>query len=74
VLCLHGAADPVSPLADARERYAQAPRAELVSITGGVHDVLNDATHRTVAATIVLFLERLRLGAELPPIAVSEKL
>ena len=74
VLCLHGAADPVSPLADARERYAQAPRAELVSITGGVHDVLNDATHRTVAATVVLFLERLRLGAELPPIAVSEKL
>jgi alpha-beta hydrolase superfamily lysophospholipase len=74
VLCLHGTADPVSPLADARERYAQAPRAELVSIAGGVHDVLNDATHRTVAATIVLFLERLRLGAELPPIAISEKL
>jgi len=74
VLALHGAADPVSPLTDARERYAQAPRAELVSITGGVHDVLNDVTHRTVAATIVLFLERLRLGADLPPIAISEKL
>ena len=74
VLCLHGAADPVSPLADARERYAKAPRAELVSIAGGVHDVLNDATHRTVAATIVLFLERLRLGSELPSIAVSENL
>ena len=74
VLGLHGAADPVSPLADARERYAQAPRAELVSIAGGVHDVLNDVTHRTVAATIVLFLERLRLGADLPPIAISEKL
>jgi len=73
-LGLHGAADPVSPLADARQRYAQAPQAELVSIAGGVHDVLNDVTHRTVAATIVLFLERLRLGAELPPIAVSEKL
>ena len=74
VLALHGAADPVSALTDARERYAQASRAELVSIAGGVHDVLNDATHRTVAATIVLFLERLRLGAELPPIAISEKL
>jgi alpha-beta hydrolase superfamily lysophospholipase len=74
VLCLHGAADPVSPLADARERYAQPPRAELVSIAGGVHDVLNDVTHRTVAATIILFLERLRLGAELPSIAISEKL
>jgi alpha-beta hydrolase superfamily lysophospholipase len=74
VLALHGGDDPVSPLACARERYAQAPRAELVSISGGVHDVLNDVTHRTVAATIVLFLERLRLGADLPPIAISEKL
>jgi pimeloyl-ACP methyl ester carboxylesterase len=74
VLGLHGTADSVSPLDAARERYRQAPRAELVSIAGGVHDVLNDVTHRTVAATIVLFLERLRLGAELPPIAVSEKL
>jgi alpha-beta hydrolase superfamily lysophospholipase len=74
VLGLHGTADPVSPLDAARERYRQAPRAELVSIAGGVHDVLNDVTHRTVAATIMLFLERLRLGAELPPIAVSEKL
>ena len=74
VLGLHGTADPVSPLDAARERYRQAPRAELISIAGGVHDVLNDVTHRTVAATIVLFLERLRLGAELAPIAVSEKL
>jgi len=74
VLGLHGTADPVSPLDAARERYRQAPRAELISIAGGVHDVLNDVTHRTVAATIVLFLERLRLGPELAPIAVSEKL
>jgi hypothetical protein len=73
VLGLHGTADPVSPLDAARERYRQASRAELVSIAGGVHDVLNDVTHRTVAATIVEFLERLRLGPELPPIAVSEK-
>ncbi|MGW9129956.1 hypothetical protein [Streptomyces sp. NPDC055681] len=27
---------------------------------GGVHDVLNDASHRTAAATVVLWLERLR--------------
>jgi alpha-beta hydrolase superfamily lysophospholipase len=74
VLGLHGTADPVSPLDAARDRYRQAPRAELISIAGGVHDVLNDVTHRTVAATIVEFLERLRLGAELAPIAVSEKL
>jgi hypothetical protein len=37
-------------------------------VEGGRHDVLNDATHRCVAATIVLFLESLRLGPELPEI------
>jgi alpha-beta hydrolase superfamily lysophospholipase len=74
VLGLHGAADAVSPLAADRERYAAAPRAELVSIAGGRHDALNDITHRTAAATVILFLERLRLGAELPPITVREEL
>jgi pimeloyl-ACP methyl ester carboxylesterase len=74
ILGLHGADDPVSPLPVARARYAAAAAAELVSITGGRHDVLNDVAHRTVAATIVLFLERLRLGAELPPIAVRERI
>jgi len=74
VLGLHGAGDQVSPLAAARARYAAAPRAELVSITGGRHDALNDATHRTAAATVVMFLERLRLGTDLSLIAVSEQL
>jgi pimeloyl-ACP methyl ester carboxylesterase len=74
VLGIHGAADPVSPLAAAREKYAAAPHAELVSITGGRHDAFNDITHRTAAAVIVLFLERLRNGAGLAPIAVSEPL
>jgi pimeloyl-ACP methyl ester carboxylesterase len=73
ILAIHGAADQVSPLARARARYAAAPSAELVAITGGRHDALNDQTHRTVAATIVLFLERLRLGQDLPPIAVSDR-
>jgi pimeloyl-ACP methyl ester carboxylesterase len=80
VLGLHGAADPVSALAAAREKYAAAPQAELVSLAGGRHDAFNDITHRTAAATIVLFLERLRLAAgsaadaELAPIAVLEEL
>src|SRR5580704_16996794 len=74
VLGLHGAADPVSALAAAREKYAAAPHAELVSITDGRHDAFNDITHRTAAAVIVLFLERLRNGAGLAPIAVSEPL
>lgn len=74
VLGIHGAADPISPLSDARERYQRAPAAQLVSIADGRHDALNDLTHRTVAATIVLFLERLRLGRDLPAIATSEQL
>ncbi|MCK9896495.1 alpha/beta hydrolase [Frankia sp. AgB32] len=69
ILGLHGSADLVSPLRPVRARYAAAPRAELVTVDGGRHDALNDATHRTAAAVIVLFLERLRLGAELPTLA-----
>jgi pimeloyl-ACP methyl ester carboxylesterase len=74
VLGLHGADDPVSPLSAVRARYAAAPNAELISVTGTTHDALSNATHRTMAATIVLFLERLRLGAGLPPIANREEL
>ena len=74
VLGLHGADDPVSPLSAVRDKYAAAPRAEFFSVAGTTHDALNNATHRTVAATVVLFLERLRLGADLPSIAVRESL
>jgi alpha-beta hydrolase superfamily lysophospholipase len=74
VLGLHGAADPVSALTAARAKYTAAPHAELVSIADGRHDAFNDITHRTAAATIVLFLERLRNGADLAPIAVTEPL
>lgn len=62
VLGLHGTADELSPLREIRERFAAAPTAELISIVDGRHDALNDATHRTAAAMVVLFLERLRLG------------
>jgi alpha-beta hydrolase superfamily lysophospholipase len=62
-LAVHGDSDPVSPLP--ATRYPVAP----VVVVGGRHDVLNDVTHRSVAATIVLFLERLRLGAARPEIA-----
>ncbi len=74
VLGLHGAIDPVSLLSAARKQYATAPQAELVSITDGRHDAFNDITHRTAAATVVLFLERLRAGTAVPLIAVQEKL
>ena len=74
VLGVHGGDDALSPLDEARRWYSQVPRAELVSIAGGRHDAFNDQTHRTAAAEIVLFLERLRLSADLAPIAVREKL
>jgi alpha-beta hydrolase superfamily lysophospholipase len=72
VLGLHGSDDPVSSLADARRAYSGFPGVQLVSIADGRHDVLNDVTHRTVAATVVLFLERLRLSPDLPAIAAPE--
>jgi predicted alpha/beta-hydrolase family hydrolase len=73
ILGVHGGNDPISPLEQVRGRYAAAPRAELVSITAGRHDVLNDQTHRTVAAAVVLFLERIRQEAGPRPIAVWEQ-
>ena len=66
VLGLHGDNDPISPVARARARYAALPDARLATVADGRHDVLNAAQHRSVAATVVLFLERLRLGPELP--------
>jgi alpha-beta hydrolase superfamily lysophospholipase len=74
VLVLHGAEDTVSPLGEVRRVFLGLPGAELVSLAGTRHDVLNDVTHRTAAATVVLFLERLRLDSGLAPIAVTEDL
>ncbi|WP_064742902.1 alpha/beta hydrolase [Pseudonocardia spinosispora] len=69
VLAVHGANDQVSPLAHAVRRYSDLPRVQLAAIEDGRHDVLNAAHHRTVAATVVLWLEQLRLGANAGPIA-----
>jgi alpha-beta hydrolase superfamily lysophospholipase len=70
VLGLHGDADPVVPFEVARRWYGRLPAVELVRLVGGRHDALNDQSHRTAAATLVLFLERLRAG--LPAIARVE--
>ncbi|MEU9287164.1 lysophospholipase [Streptomyces sp. NPDC048275] len=69
VLALHGADDTVSPVEQALSVYAGHSGVRTVTFNGGRHDVLNDAPHRTAAATVVLFLERLRLSPELPLIA-----
>ena len=68
VLVVHGSADPVTLAADAFDLYRHSPRAQLRLVTGGRHDVLNDLSHRSVAATVVLFLERLKLGEDAPAI------
>lgn len=67
-LLLHGDADPITPVAAALAAYADAPGVRRRVVSGGRHDVLNDASHRSVAATIVLFLESLRLGPDLPDV------
>lgn len=72
VLVLHGDADPVTSADEARGRAEGFPRAVVGVVHGGLHDVLNDASHRTVAATVVQWLERLRGGAELSPVLTVE--
>ncbi|GAA3717572.1 alpha/beta hydrolase [Streptomyces tremellae] len=72
VLLLHGDADPVTPLAEAERRAARLPQAALGVVHGGVHDTLNDITHRTTAATVVVWLERLRAdGARRPLLTLT---
>jgi alpha-beta hydrolase superfamily lysophospholipase len=68
VLAIHGSADVLSPLPQVLAAYAAARITDVWVVEGGQHDILNDVTHRSVAATIVLFLERLRLDASRPAI------
>jgi alpha-beta hydrolase superfamily lysophospholipase len=63
------------PLADREEvaRYVKAlPAGQLAVVAGARHDVLNDLPHRSVAAAIVTFLERLRGSAGFEPIVRAE--
>lgn len=70
VLVVHGTADTVTPVDAATAPYADGPGAQVWWVEGGRHDILNDVSHRSVAATVVLFLESLRLGPALPPVLV----
>lgn len=60
-LVLHGEDDVVSPPRQALPLF-EGWDAEVATVHGGLHDVLNDVHHRSVAAEIVTFLERLRAG------------
>jgi pimeloyl-ACP methyl ester carboxylesterase len=67
-LVLHGSADPVTSPEAAFVPFRDAKTAHLRLVAGAHHDVLNDVSHRSVAATVVLFLESLKLGGDLPAI------
>lgn len=62
LLALHGHDDEVAPLRDVVRALSWWPDAELLAVRDGAHDVLNDAAHRSVAASVVQFLERVRSG------------
>ncbi|MET7402352.1 alpha/beta hydrolase [Dactylosporangium sp. NPDC005572] len=68
VLVVHGEADPVAPVDGARALAVALARAELATVRDGRHDALNDITHRTVAAHVVQWLERLRADRAVTPI------
>ncbi len=68
VLAIHGGADVIAPADKALAALATVPTLEFVETVGGLHDALNDQSHRSVAATVVLWLERLRAGDVTTPI------
>nr|WP_240968471.1 alpha/beta hydrolase [Streptomyces sp. HNM0575] len=71
-LLLHGDSDPVTPLEQIRELADQLPRATLAVLHDGLHDVLNEAAHRTIAAAVVQWLERLRTDRSMSPLLTVE--
>ncbi|GAA1861573.1 alpha/beta hydrolase [Asanoa iriomotensis] len=71
-LLLVGDADPLADRA-ALGRLAKAlPAVRLSVVRGAHHDVLNDLSHRSVAAHVVMFLEALRGTPPLAPIVETE--
>ena len=73
VLGLHGDDDVISPFEAVRAHYAALPEAQVVLVGHGRHDVLNSASHRSVAARVVQFLESLRAEVDAPPILQEVK-
>jgi alpha-beta hydrolase superfamily lysophospholipase len=71
-LLLVGDQDPYADIEELR-RYAKSlTSVRLTVVHGAHHDVLNDAQHRSVAATVVTFLEALRNTPALEPIIEVE--
>lgn len=56
-LAVHGGNDPIAPIGALRAYAEQLEPLTLVEIRGGGHDILNDVTHREVAAAIIEFVD-----------------
>lgn len=55
-LAVHGVNDPIAPVGALRAYAEQIDALTLYEVPGGGHDILNDVTHREVAARIVEFV------------------
>ncbi len=72
VLFVHGADDPIAPVALSRQWAERLPDGRIVEFTGARHDVLNETVHREVAAAIAEFvLTTVEAGASDPLVAAS---
>jgi alpha-beta hydrolase superfamily lysophospholipase len=56
VLFVHGGADPIAPVSDARAWSARIPNGRIAEFVEAHHDVLNESAHREVAAAITQFV------------------
>jgi alpha-beta hydrolase superfamily lysophospholipase len=64
-LAVHGANDPIAPVGAVRAYAETVAPLELVEFAGARHDILNEAVHRDVTATIVAFIHRvIHIGDE----------
>jgi len=55
-LAVHGSNDPIAPIGAVKAYAEQIESLSLFELDGGGHDILNDVTHREVAAAIVEFV------------------
>lgn len=54
---VHGSNDPIAPIGALRAYAEQIEPLSLLEIAGGGHDILNDVTHRELAAAIIAFID-----------------
>lgn len=71
-LVLLGDLDTLAAPEETARFVKELPAGQLALVAGAHHDVLNDQQHRSVAAAIVAFLERLRESARLEPVVRVE--